>query len=420
MQRLATVLGTAATFGLANVLFAGAAYAQHSHGGTGASAYQLQVQGSIEHGVVLAATAFLAGLAPFAVLVWLPSSMAVGIGRNAVGPFGGVASVLFFVLVVAGVGELSVYAMRASGEPFSVDLLREALLDTRVGHVWLVRLGFGLLTAGAVVAASRTRRTFPWWVATGAGALLLLTLTSLSHAAAEGVFLPFFADWLHVLAASLWMGGLLGFTIVFFGGLLETIPEDQRTKLRRRAVRRFSGIATWVVTTLLATGLYAALLHVPSLVALVETPYGRVLLVKLGFVAILLAIGLANRLLAGREPFDRLVNAELAVAVGVFVATGFLTSLPPASAVWHEPAIPAVAPASMSAQEQAAESEADCRLVIYVAEQNMSRKEANAFSELLADMMRTMENLSLTAGSLRNAALDHLAVPRYRECKHRE
>jgi hypothetical protein len=31
-----------------------------------------------------------------------------------------------------------------------------------------------------------------------------------------------------------------------------------------------------------------------------------------------------------------------------------------------------------------------------------------------------MEDLSWGEGALRNAALDHFAVPRYRECKHIE
>jgi hypothetical protein len=69
-----------------------------------------------------------------------------------------------------------------------------------------------------------------------------------------------------------------------------------------------------------------------------------------------------------------------------------------------------------SGKEQTAQSEADCRLVLYVANENMSRKEAEAFSELLADMIRTMESPSWTGGDMRNAALDHLAVPRYPEC----
>ena len=59
-------------------------------------------------------------------------------------------------------------------------------------------------------------------------------------------------------------------------------------------------------------------------------------------------------------------------------------------------------------------------MLYYVAHENMSRKESTVFSELLADMIRTMESPSWTGGDLRNAALDHLAVPRYPECKVRD
>jgi putative copper export protein len=38
-----------------------------------------------------------------------------------------------------------------------------------------------------------------------------MTLTQLSHAAAEGGLLTFIADWLHVAAASAWVGGCSAF-----------------------------------------------------------------------------------------------------------------------------------------------------------------------------------------------------------------
>ena len=56
--------------------------------------------------------------------------------------------------------------------------------------------------------------------------------------------------------------------------------------------------------------------------------------------------------------------------------------------------------------------------MLYVANKNMSPKEAEAFSKLLTEMIGSMGSLSWPEGTLRNAALDHLAVPRYRECKH--
>ena len=58
-------------------------------------------------------------------------------------------------------------------------------------------------------------------------------------------------------------------------------------------------------------------------------------MVKLGLLAFVLAVGAANVLLHGlhgRGPFGRLVIVELLLALGMFMATGFLTSLPPASA----------------------------------------------------------------------------------------
>ena len=334
MRRLAIVVGSlAALVGLAAACLGDTALAQGLHGRHSghASPGQLELMTGIDHGFSLAATALLAGLAPFAALVWLPASREVGEGHDAMGPFGILAWVLFYVLALAGVGELSAYAMRASGEPLSTELFREALLHTRVGGVWLTRLGFGLLTAVAITAAVRLGWASLWWAAAGTGSVLLMTLTQLSHAAAEGRFLPFLADWVHAMAAAIWMGGLLGFAVVLFSGPLGALAADRQAKLRERSVRRFSKVATAAVVILASTGLYAILLHVPSLQALVATPYGRALLVKLGLLTFVLAIGAANFLLRGRGPFGRLVVLELLLALGLFIATGFLTSLPPAS-----------------------------------------------------------------------------------------
>jgi uncharacterized protein (DUF305 family)/putative copper export protein len=285
---------------------------------------------SIAHGVTQGAAAFLVGLVMFVALVWLPASRIVGAGQGTAEFFVRWIWMLFGLLVVAGVVELSLYAVRASGEPFGLELLGQALFDTRVGHVWLVRLGLGLLTAIVAMWAVRLQQPARWWVAAGIGSALLITLTQTSHAAAEGRLLPFLADWLHVVAASLWMGGLLGFPLVLLGPL-RRMPTKARNRLRWRAVRRFSKVATLAVMTLIVTGVYAILLHVPSVEGLLGTPYGRALMIKLGLAVFLFAAGGVNLVLEGRGPFGRIVSVELILAVGIFVATGFLTSLPPTS-----------------------------------------------------------------------------------------
>ncbi|MDQ4002059.1 MAG: DUF305 domain-containing protein [Actinomycetota bacterium] len=300
-----------------------------SHSAHEAPAVSQETAASIAHGATLGAVVFLVGLVAFVALVWLPTSRIVGAGQDAVGLFVPWIWALLGLLLVAGAVELSLYAVRASGEPFGLGLLGQALSDTRVGHVWLARIGSGLLTAVVATLAVRLRRPAYWWGAAGIGSALLETLTLTSHAAAEGL-LPSLADWLHVVAASVWMGGLLGFPLVLLGPP-RTMPAKQRTELRWRAVRRFSKVATLAVMTLIVTGVYATLLHVPSVEGLLGTAYGRALMVKLGLAVLLLAAGGVNLVLEGRGPFKRVVRLELILAILIFVATGFLTTLPPAS-----------------------------------------------------------------------------------------
>jgi len=263
--------------------------------------------------------------------VWLPASRQSGVGRTALRSFGVLAGGLLLALAVAGVGELSSYAVRASGNPLSTELFWQTLFDSRIGVVWLTRLSLALLAAAVIAAGAGSGRTWPWWAAIGASATLMMTLTGLSHAAATGRLLPFLADWTHAVAAAVWMGGLLGFAVALCSRAFRSLAPESRTKLRERSVRRFSAVATCAVVVLACTGLYAAVLHVPNPQALLVTPYGRALMAKLVLLSLLVAVGASNLLLRGRGPFGRLVVVELLLALGLFVATGFLTSLPPAS-----------------------------------------------------------------------------------------
>ena len=333
-KRSATVLGVSWIAVLPDLWYADLAHAAGAqHGGHHSIPLPSQESlAAIAHGATQGAATFLAGLAAFVALVWLPASRAENVeGEKAIGLFCRWIWVLAGLLIVAGLVEIPVYAVRASGEALSPGLLVETLYDTRMGHIWIVRAILGLLVAFAAAYAAWRRNPAYWWRAASIATVLLMTLTGQSHAAAEGGFLPLAADWLHVVAASVWMGGLLGFPILLIGPLL-AMPADTRAKLLGRTVCRFSKVATGAVIALLITGLYAALLHVPSLSTLTDTAYGNALIVKMGLLALLLAAGAVNLISRGRGPFGRVVRFELALAICVFVATGFLTTLPPADA----------------------------------------------------------------------------------------
>ncbi|MBI2322862.1 MAG: CopD family protein [Chloroflexi bacterium] len=217
------------------------------------------------------------------------------------------------------------------------------MLGTRFGPIWLLRVAsIAALAALAVRLYPRQgwsrgapRRPL-WLLVLPAGALLLLTTTLSSHAvaAAQGGPAAWLADWLHLLGASVWVGGL--------AALAATLPLARRAGLAAALLRRFSTLALLSVAALALTGLYQAWLHVRTPSALLETPYGQALLVKLALLVAALALG-AHNLLAARRPaaqvpvgrVRRAVWGELALLGAVLGAVGALTSLPPAWDVYR-------------------------------------------------------------------------------------
>lgn len=129
------------------------------------------------------------------------------------------------------------------------------------------------------------------------------------------------ADWLHLGSTSVWLGGL-GVLAV---GLLRS--RSELTDAERRAwLARFTQLAVPAVVLMVVTGTYAVLAHEPHPLLLLTTQWGIALAVKIVLVAILLILG-RQSLLTGRSRLqlnDRVLFAELALAVVVLLATGVL------------------------------------------------------------------------------------------------
>jgi putative copper export protein len=137
----------------------------------------------------------------------------------------------------------------------------------------------------------------------------------------------------HVLAVSTWFGG-----VTFLAIELRQQRREGTARVSAEFVARFSTLATIIVPLAVATGVVLANSQLDELGALVDTAYGRALLVKLSALSVPLAIGGYNRQwlvpavaerdepAAWRHLRQTLVVEVLFIALGVLLATAAMTS----------------------------------------------------------------------------------------------
>lgn len=161
--------------------------------------------------------------------------------------------------------------------------LRWAVLGLRL-------LGLGL--AGATAQMNRPREAL---VAAG---LALIGLPALSRfGAGSGGPAALLSALVHVLAASVWLGGVLG--LARRAPAVVAAPDAAHISAFGAALRRFSPLAVAATLALTLTGLAQANSTLSGPEALIETAYGRVLLAKLIGFAVLLGFGALHQQVLG-------------------------------------------------------------------------------------------------------------------------
>lgn len=193
-----------------------------------------------------------------------------------------------------------------------------------------------LLLIIGVLVASRMIGRKP--LALAAACLALASLALVGHTrSTEPMALVVVADLAHVAAGSAWVGGLIG--------LVLTLPRlAGRPALAADVLARFSGVAAWLLGLVALTGSILAWRILRTWSAVVETDFGRVLLIKVAIVVLVAAVAGWNRFrLLPRvaadsgfaeqqrsvHRFRRTVASEAALLVCVLGVTGFLVDRTP-------------------------------------------------------------------------------------------
>jgi len=275
----------------------------------------------IERAVLYAALALLVGGLAFVAFLW-PAGR--GNRRAAWLVLGGWLGSL--VATVAGIMLEGVYGAGYSLSKVFDPTVFGDVIDTRFGHVSLVRLGLLLCALPLLwVVFGRpgsARRPLPkWWIVpTTLVAVGLCATPGLAGHASTGIqtgaAIP--ADALHVLAMCLWLGGLLM--------LVAAVLPRRDTLEMREVLPRWSSVALGCVVVLVVTGVYQAWRIEGSIGALKDTDSGRLLLVKVGVFAVLVVVAAFARDVVNRryreyaddDPMPE--EAAVPVAVGVFAS----------------------------------------------------------------------------------------------------
>ena len=165
------------------------------------------------------------------------------------------------------------------------------IVRTRFGTAFIaMTLGFAAVAALVFLAWLTDRDVFLWPAfLVGLGFASGLSLSGHSAADAGSSWTSELADWAHLSAAILWIGGLLQLVAVVW----PLLPEA-----RRATLLAFSRLATVCVGVLLAAGVYLSILRLPQLDDLWTTGYGQILLVKISLVALAFAWGGLHQLRA--------------------------------------------------------------------------------------------------------------------------
>jgi len=200
-------------------------------------------------------------------------------------------------------------------------IAHDVSVSTRFGTVMAVAAVIAGLGAVLAAVAPVFPRLEPLPFLAGLALLPLPTLAGHSLDRGRPLFEPL-VDFLHVAAASFWLGGLVAV------GLALTGSGDRPSMLRR-----FSNVALVSVGVLAATGVIRAFAELRSLGQLWSTGYGQLLIVKSALLAALVAIGWVNRYrLLPRLSFETLrrsVAVELMLFAGLIGAVALLTDLRP-------------------------------------------------------------------------------------------
>lgn len=250
--------------------------------------------------------------------------------------------IISFVLTALGVLlSLPLHARLDAGvtwsEAWGKNVLGETLRYSTFGSIWWTQVLLLLILAGLTYALiprwSQGEKPIFAGMAIGTILAMFAAKAFMGHAAtAEIEGLAIGNDFVHLTAASLWLGSLLALAFLLPAYSRRKADPAERKQLYWATIQRFSLTGAICVLLLLGSGLYGIKIFTPTLGSLFTSIYGQVLLAKIALFIIMLVFALTG-FLRGRRQNRELSPAiwiEFSVGIVVLILAAILSNLPTA------------------------------------------------------------------------------------------
>lgn len=230
----------------------------------------------------------------------------------------------------------------------AVAMLPKMLDQTYVGHSWAGGVVGLLLVLGSTSGPAHRPGMVRSIVQAIGVSVFMYSRVAVSHAGDFGpASVQLLVECAHLWAISLWLGIVGIATFAILADPVGTSAEERADTVEW--VEALSSVATGALVVVVGTGLFNAWRGTESLANLVGSPYGNTLFVKVGLVAVAVALGAFNRFRAmplliaalrappalparPQERFVRILRIEAFILFAALIAAAFLSSSPLPSA----------------------------------------------------------------------------------------
>ena len=166
------------------------------------------------------------------------------------------------------------------------------VIGTTFGTTWLIRMIITIIIIGIWFWMEKKKEIsikgqIPLLVAS---LILIATTTMMGHGASTELEAPWILDYTHNLLSSIWIGGVIFFAFVALPTVAKT-DNSIKEKITLSLIPRFSGLFIIAIGILIITGPTLLWFLDDNVDSLTESTYGKLILIKIGIAATMIAFG---------------------------------------------------------------------------------------------------------------------------------